>query len=145
MCWFRGERGQSQAAGLRIDNLRAAAVLDSLFMAFRREVAELLVSQEEPTPAHFYDKIWPMRAIEAGWHVGVMGIEVDHLGGTTLVAEPAYYHDMARWCQENGIDPGENPGMAVYLEAERRWLSEYRDTKKLMPGAVGGNYVYRRS
>jgi hypothetical protein len=145
MCFFRGERGQSQAAGLRIADLRPAAVLDSLFMAFRRDVAALLSEQEEPTPAHFYDKIWPMRAIEAGWHVGVMGVEVDHMGGITLVAETQYTEDMYRWCDANGIDHGGNPNLAVYLEAERRFLSEYREDKRMIPGRVGADYVYRRS
>lgn len=144
MCFFRGERGQTQAAGLRITELHPAAILDSLFMAFRKETAEQLARMEDPTPAHFYDKIWPMRAIENKWHVAVMGVEVDHLGGTTLVAEPAYWNDMARWCKEQGIEYGENPGMAVYVEAERRWLQEFRDDKHLMPGRVGSDYAYRR-
>jgi hypothetical protein len=144
MCLFRGEKGQNQSAGKRVTGIHPAVVLDSLFMAFRREVAEILVAQEDPTPAHFYDKIWPMRSIEAGWRVAVMGSEVDHLGGTTLVAEPAYTRDMERWCRESGIDPGENPGMAVYLEAERRWLTEYRESKRIIPGRVGTDYVYRR-
>jgi len=144
MCYFRGERGQSQDAGLRITTLEPAAILDSMFMAFRREVAELLVTGEEPTPAHFYDKIWPMRAMEAGWKVAVLGTEVDHLGGTTLVAEPAFWPDMERWCREHGIEPGENPTMAVYLEAERRWLTEFREQKGLMPGRIDIGWVYRR-
>jgi hypothetical protein len=145
MCFFRGDKGQTQAAGLRIADLRPAAVLDSLFMAFRSEVAGLLVSQEAPTPAHFYDKIWPMRAIEAGYHVAVMGVEVDHMGGITLVAETQYTKDMYRWCRENGIDDQGNPNLAVYLEAEHRFLHEYRDTKHLIPGGVGTDYVYRRA
>ena len=144
MCFFRGDKGQSQAAGLKITNLRPAAILDSLFMAFRKEVAELLVSQEAPTPAHFYDKIWPMRAIEAGYHVGVQGVEVDHMGGITLVAETQYTDDMYRWCNENGIDHKGNPNLAVYLEAEHRFLSEYREQKKLIPGRVGNDYAYAK-
>jgi GT2 family glycosyltransferase len=144
MCFFRGDRGQPQSAGLRITDLRPAAVLDSLFMAFRSEVAGLLVSQEAPTPAHFYDKIWPMRAIEAGYHVGVLGVEVDHMGGITLVAETQYTNDMVRWCAENGIDDKGNANLAVYLEAERRFLLEYRNNKHLIPGGVSSTYAYRR-
>lgn len=140
---FRGTPGLGQAqAGLRITGLEPAAILDSMFMAFRRELAIKLLEGEEPTPAHFYDKIWPMRALEWGWRVGILGVEIDHLGGTTLVAEPAFWHDMVRWCRAQGI-AAENPTMALYLEAERRWLTEFRAEKRVMPGGVGVDWVFR--
>lgn len=140
---FRGTPGLGQQqAGIVVKNLTPAAILDSLFMAFRREVAVKLLEGEEPTPAHFYDKIWPMRALQWGWHVGVLGVEIDHLGGTTLVAEPAFWHDMVRWCREQGI-VAENPTLAVYLEAERRWLHEFRAASRVMPGGVGDDWKFR--
>jgi GT2 family glycosyltransferase len=140
MCNFRGDRGQTQAAGLLITNLRPSIVLDSLFMIFRRPVIDILGIDDDIVPAHFYDKIWCMRAIEHGWQVGTLGIEVDHMGGMTLVAEPAYEMDMRRWCEERGIAHDDNGGAAVYREAERRWLDEYRDQKQQIPAWIDGQW-----
>lgn len=149
MCFFRGEKGQTQDAGMRIYDLRPAILLDSLFMMFRRSAIPDLKIDENVAPCHFYDKIWSCRMIEAGWKVAVLGSEIDHIGGQTAVLE-ASYNDAARdWCIAQGIDyfnhktnltnevvVGENPGLAVYLEAERRFLTEYRDTKRLFPCVV---------
>lgn len=140
MCFFRGERGQSQAAGQRIVNLQPSLILDSLFIAMRPTVIGALGVDEDITPAHFYDKIWPLRAIEAGWRVATLGVEVDHLGGETIVAEPAYHDDMRRWCEEHGLAAGDDPGGAVYAEAERRFLTEYRQSKGKVPAWVDAEY-----
>lgn len=142
MCYFTGRRGQSQNAGLRIDNLRPSLILDSLFMAFRAEVIPALQIDGSETPAHFYDKIWPTRAIQAGWRVATLGVAVDHMGGMTLVAEPNYELDMRRWCESQGIDWGDNAGAAVYREAERRWL-EYR-TEGYFPCWIDESYTVHR-
>lgn len=145
MCNFRGEQGQLQEhTGKKIDDLRPALILDSMFMAFRTELIPKLGIDETITPAHFYDKILPMRAVEAGNHVAVLGVEIDHMGGTTLVGEPAFELAMRHWCQKQGLQYGENAGAAVYMEAERRWLEEYRDKKGMIPLFVDENYaVYR--
>lgn len=138
MCNFRGERGQTQAqTGRRVTDLRASLILDALFLAFRPAVLPSLTLDESLPPAHFYDKIWPAQAIEAGWRVATLGIEVDHLGGRTLVGQAAALKDdWARWCTEHGVDPGDDPGLAMYREAERRWLSEWRDNKHFMPARI---------
>lgn len=145
MCNFNGSRGQLQEhTGKRIRDLRPALILDSMFMAFRKGVIPKLDIPEEVPPAHFWDKILPMRAVEADYRVAVLGIDIDHLGGTTLVAEPRFEGDMRLWCEKWGLEPGQNAGMAVYLEAERQWLTEYRDQKNLMPIKVNSDYsIYR--
>ena len=70
-----------------------------------------------------------------------MGIEVDHLGGITSVAEPQFEIDMQTWCIEHNIPVNGNAGLAVYLEAEWRFLTEYRDKKHFIPCRVGADYV----
>jgi GT2 family glycosyltransferase len=138
---FLGKKGQLQEhTGERIWDFRAALILDSMFMAIRNSIIPELNIPEDVTPAHFYDKIIPLRALEAGYRTGVLGIEIDHLGGTTLVAEPRYEPDMRAWCEKWGIDPGKDAGMAVYLEAERRYLSEYRDQKNFIPLKVDAEF-----
>lgn len=145
MCNFNGSRGQLQEhTGKRIRDLQAALILDSMFMAFAKGVIPQIGIPENVPPAHFWDKILPMRAVEHDWHVAVLGIDIDHLGGTTLVAEPRFETDMRAWCAKWDIDPGQNAGMAVYLEAERQWLSEYRDQKRMMPLKVANDHtIYR--
>lgn len=152
MCFFRGGpvqvgdrtiNGQAQAAGLRITDVQPSCVLDSLFMMFRREVVPKLVHSEEEwlgiTLAHFYDRIWPCRVIEAGYRVATMGVECDHLGGMTTTANERYRDDCIKWLEARNI-PYDNPETEMYLVAERAFLSEYREGKKFLPCKVGQDY-----
>jgi hypothetical protein len=131
MCWFRGERGQSQAAGRRIRDLTPALILDSLFMCMRQPVLSALRVDQHTPLCHFVDKIWPLRTIRAGWKVGVLGVEIDHMGGMTAVSDNRYPEDARQWCLQEGVNPGQDPGLALYLEAERRWLAEARQAGML--------------
>jgi GT2 family glycosyltransferase len=130
-CHFRGESGQPQAAGRRITGLEPAIVLDSLFMAMRRPVVDALGVDIHTPLCHFVDKLWCLRAIEAGWRVGVLGVEVDHLGGQTAIGVESYREDARRWCLSEGFDPGDDPGLAIYKEAERRFLAEAARLRRL--------------
>ena len=156
MCYFRGEKGQNQAAGLRITDVRPALLLDSLFMMFREEVIPFLDINQDIAPCHFYDKIWCCKTLEHGWRIAVLGSEIDHMGGQTAVGEPEYDDFAKEWCDARGLDYynhvaqsgmteiGYNPGLAVYLEAERRFLSEYRDEKRFLPCQVDKDYNISR-
>lgn len=152
MCYFSGRSvqvgdrqilAQDQAAGLRINDLRPSLVLDSLFMMFHRDVIPKLVVNgerwEDITLAHFYDRIWPLRVIEAGMRVATMGIECDHLGGMTTTGNERYRDDCIKWLNDHGI-PFDNPETEMYLVAERRFLTEYREQKKFMPASIGVDY-----
>jgi len=153
MCFFRGStvnipnlgqvKGQSQDAGARITDLRPSACLDSLFMMFRRDVIPSLMTDfdhwKDITLAHFYDRIWPIRTIEAGYHVATMGVECDHLGGMTCVANTRYRDDCIKWLDSRGLTY-ENPETEMYLIAERRYLGEYRESKHFIPCKVDANY-----
>lgn len=135
---FRGAVGQQQA-GIRLTDLAPAVCLDSLFMVFRREVIPSLLIDENITLCHFYDKIWTMRTIEAGWRVGVLGIDIDHMGGQTSTTSD--YDQTARaWCEKRGIPVPQSGDLAMYLEAERRWLTEYRDQKHFIPCSISPTY-----
>lgn len=146
VCFFRGEPGyQDQSAGGRVHGLVPAACLDSLFMMFRREGIEKLNEDwDNLTLAHFYDRIWPLRLVEQGYHVATMGIECDHMGGQTTVANPRYYADCKTWLEERNL-PYENPETEMYLVAERRYLSEYREGKQFIPCRINGDYSYERT
>lgn len=141
MLWFRG-LGQPQTAGLRISDLRPAAILDSLFMMFRASDILLLKWEDKPTLAHFYDKIWPMRLIQQGKRVAVLGSECDHWGGVTIVANERYEESCRQWLEENHIKPfldePYNYGLGMYLEAQRRLHDEFFG--KMYPCTVEADY-----
>jgi hypothetical protein len=144
MCYFRG-LAQLQSAGRRVTGLEPAVVLDSLFMMFRRTaIRDLRIEQDRPTLAHFYDKIWPLRLIQKGWRVAVLGSEVDHWGGITCVANPRFTEACHEWCKENnlhtlpmGTEVG-NWNLVMYQEAERRMFNEFRG--KLIPAKVESDW-----
>lgn len=141
MCNFRGERGQlQQHTGARIFDLRPGLILDSLFMGFRREAVPRLNITPDIPLAHFMDRIWPMKLIEYGYRVGILGVEIDHIGGTTICGA-AYEASAKEWCATQGIPIETTGDLAMYLEAERRWLGEYRDDKKLIPARVRSDWM----
>lgn len=146
MCHFNGSKGQPQSAGERIDDLRPSVLLDSLFMMFRLAAIPGLRIDEHIAPCHFYDKIWSMRTIENGWRVATLGVEVDHIGGQTAVGVARFREDARQWCEQEGcMHLSPDPLTALYLEAERRFLTEYRDQKRMMPSHVTPNYTFVRT
>lgn len=121
--------------GRRVTGYEKGAVVDGLAMIFRRKALEEMQFKSSFPVHHFYDKLMSSQMLEKNWHVGILGIACDHFSGQT-VAHEAKYHALAmQWCIERGIQPGENNNwdLAIYREAERQWLSEYRDQKHLIP------------
>jgi hypothetical protein len=110
-----------------------------MFMLWRYPVVDFLCIDNHTTLCHFEDKLMPLRAIAAGWRVAVLGLEVDHMGGQTAVLEGIRFEqDAASWCRQEGISfwdgsPGNDipnssqrgvsASLALYLEAERRFLT----------------------
>lgn len=136
MCFFRGEKGQTQDAGKRVTDLVPAAILDSVVMLVRKPVIPALKIDENISICHFYDKIWPLRLYEAGWKTGVLGVEMDHMGGMTAVVNPRYHESAREWCRKHGLSD-DDPGTAIYLDAENRFLGEYR-AKRMIPNRMDG-------
>jgi hypothetical protein len=138
---FRGAPGyQPSTTGLRKRELTPAACLDSMFMMFTDDAIELLNEDWDRLPlAHFYDRIWPLRLIEKGFHVATLGVEIDHMGGMTTVGNVRYRDDCIRWLKDQNI-PFENPETEMYLEAERRYFSEFKG--RIFPCRIGGDYAY---
>lgn len=132
-------KGQDPSAGRRIDGIEPAIVLDSLFMLFRRGVIPHLEHSiddwNDITLAHFYDRIWPIRTIEAGYHVVTMGSDNDHIGGLTTTGSERYRNDCIKWLEDRNI-PYDNPETSMYLVAEERYLREYRDEKHFLPAII---------
>lgn len=141
--------GQDQSAGLRVNGLHPAVCLDSLFMMFRRDVVPHLKIDSDITLAHFYDRIWPIRTIEANYKVAVLGIDQDHIGGMTTTANMRYRNDCQQWLDDRnlGFDPRNttsDPETEMYLIAENRYLGEYRELKRFLPCRIGPDYAIQR-
>jgi len=132
MCNFNGKAGQLQEhTGRRITDLQPALILDSMFMAMRRPVVDLLGIDKHIVQCHFYDKIWPLMTVQAGWQVGVLGLDVDHKGGITSTGT-RFEEDCMKWCDQEGLSyESGKANLAVYIEAERRWLGYARSVGKL--------------
>ena len=74
---------------------------------------------------------------ELGYEVGVLGIGCDHISGQTVNQENAYHIMAKEWLDNHPTAHRDLPSDSeIYLEAERQWLSEYRDNKHLVPTRV---------
>ena len=144
MCCFNGTKGQPRSTGYCDSSLRPALVLDSLFMLFRRSIVPQLKIEKTIVPCHFMDRIWPLKVIDMGYRVGVMGVEIDHLGGVTECAEPKYHTEAIKWCERNGVDHQGNPNHAIYKLGEKLYLDEYREQRHIIPCRISQNWAISR-
>jgi hypothetical protein len=123
---LRGTRGHASAEdiGVRVTDLRPSVAVDGLFMAFRRGALAALTLDRSLPPAHFYDFIWGAQVIDAGWRLGTLGVEVDHIGWSTEVGQAAALDpEWRRWCIEQGIDAGADPMAAIRAVGAQRWAA----------------------
>jgi len=136
----RGEDKQwigspAKAHGRADSGFSVAAVVDGCAMIFRRAVLEQIKQRANFPPHHFYDRLLSSETREAGWSMGVLGIMCDHISGQTVNQEPAYNSFAEQWATTHGFTKGDlhNWDSVLYKEAERQWLTEYRDIKHLVP------------
>lgn len=127
----------AEAHGKRNVGISKAAVVDGCAMIFRREVLESIDQRPDYPPHHFYDRLLSCEVQERGWEVAVLGIACDHISGQTVNQEQGY-HDLAKeWCQSHlMIATDNNWDAAVYDEAGRQWITEYRGIKHMVPRKV---------
>ncbi len=105
-------------------------------MIIRREAWERIGYREDWPPHHFYDRLISCQMLEAKYKVGVLGIACDHISGQTVSKEERYEKLASKWCHKNHIAKTHNWDDAMYREAERRFLYEYRQVKHLVPVRV---------
>lgn len=137
------------------------AVVDGCVMIFRRSVLESIGQKEGFVLHHWYDRLLSCQVIEAGFKVGILGMEFAHLSGQTAnhsprwvetsrdwfkatygIEEPRQWAELrADWVKRgNSPSKGKVPDQwdyASYLEGEYQFLTEYRDQKRIVPN-VGG-------
>lgn len=132
--------------GRQYDGFTNAAVVDGCAMIFRKSVLEQIPQRENFPPHHFYDRLLSCEVKERGYTVGVLGIACDHISGQTVNKEIEYSdmarewaiaHDMYRQDDKlNYLPHYHNWDTELYKEAEKQWLSEYRDQKHLVPCVI---------
>jgi len=121
---LRGTRGHASAEqlGTRITDLRPAAAVDGLFMAFRRRVLEHITLDRTMPPAHFFDFIWGAQLVRAGWRIATLGVEIDHIGWSTGYRLSAELDgEWRRWCAERDLEAGDDPMAVIRARGERDW------------------------
>lgn len=122
-----GQASPAEAHGRRMTGFEPAAVLDHCSMIFRREMLKQLTPQENNyAPEHFYDRILSCEVLEKGWHLGVLGISVDHFSGGIGPGNAEADALRKRWLQDERIpfDP-ERSDLATYVESERRFKARF--------------------
>jgi GT2 family glycosyltransferase len=132
-----GEGTKAEDHGRRIDDLRPAAVVDGCSMVFRRSALASIGRRRGFPPHHFYDRLQSCQLLEAGWRIGVLGVACDHLGNRTAGSQLAWKSLARRWAVRRGLEaPDDDWELALYREAERQFLAEWRDAKAFIPLTV---------
>lgn len=133
------EGSPASVHGAQNSGYTKAAVIDGCAMVFRKSVLERISQRADFPPHHFYDRLLSCEVREMGYEIGVLGIGCDHISGQTVNQEPKY-HELARaWIAEHmpvDLTKPQSYDSLIYKEAERQWLTEYRDQKHLVPYRV---------
>ncbi len=123
--------------GSVLTGLKPSTIFDSLAMCFRLDILNQVGIPDDMPPHHWYDRIMTLRIIDAGWRAATLGIAFDHDGGGSSGGLMEFSKN---WCEENGLDPGENPDLTMYMYG----LSIFdRDYAWRLPLYVDMDYNYR--
>ena len=95
-----------------LQDMFPSCVFDSLAMCFRVDAFKKLPIPDNMPPHHWYDRIITLLMIESGWRAATIGIAFDHHGGGSSTNLLTFSED---WCAKNGVDPGQNADLAMYL------------------------------
>lgn len=153
---------EAEAHGKRSEGMTVdGSVVDGCVMIFRKSVLESIEHKEDFPRHHFYDRMLSCQVAEKGFRIGILGIKFSHLNGQTANHEDKWWMLSKQWAKDNlGIsEPAEwlnlhpewvksttNPSRGhqpngwdhvAYLEAEYRFLKEFRDEKHLVPLVFG--------
>jgi len=147
---------KAEIHGRRTIGTESAAVLDHCSMIFRISMLRQLPPQQASgyAPHHFYDRILSCEVLNRGWHIAMMGIECDHFGGGTGLCKVPHEGPeqgvlnrnelYKKWLDEKKIpwkEEDNNLDFLVYTEAEKIFLSKWRDETHFIPVKVTPDYT----
>lgn len=130
--------------GQRITEIIPAGCFDHCCMIYKVSEFDLIKSWfPNAPPMHFEDRILPAAANYYGYHCALIGVDCDHLSGAKSTGMANYYTAVARWLDSLGWPHPEdgNYDRAAYLEAERQFLTKWRDEVHLVPFHLDANYT----
>lgn len=128
----------ASAHGMTNAEYTKAAVVDGCAMVFRRWALEHIKQRENFPPHHFYDRLLSCEVRELGYEMGVLGIGCDHISGQSVNGSKAYEKMAEEWATAHGLSLGDrhNWDSVIYQEAEKQWITEYRENKHFIPCRV---------
>lgn len=139
---FLGLKGQSQYfLGEPLRGFSPVLAVDSLFMLFRKEAIELLDIDESISLYHWYDRIWSMRLIEKGCHVGVYGASIDHKSGVTAFGAK-YKENAIKWCEDNNLNYRPDADETIYKYLQKKYVEEF---KHIIPAKIDKNWKIKKT
>ena len=141
-----GQCAAAEVHGRR--NLAAvpAAIFDPCIMIFRiSQLLELTPQKGKYAPHHFYERNLCCEVVTKGWHMLNIGVACDHLSGGIADGIKKREEMYREWLDGENVAWKEGfTDQAIYDEAERRFLREYRDEKRLIPFGIDADYQIRR-
>lgn len=121
-----------------------AGCFDHCVMIYRVSAFDTIKSWwPSPPPMHFEDRILPAAANYYGYHCVILNVDCDHISGAKSTGMSNYFNAVKRWLDANNLPHPEdgNYDRSAYLEAERQFLSKWRDEVGLIPFNVDKNYT----
>lgn len=122
---------------LERDELMPSSVLDSLCMIFRVDYLRQIGIPDDWPPHHWFDRLFCVKMIKAGYDVATIGIEFDHRGGSST--GQVYDDFVIKWGEDNNIQEGENADIIMYNKGLQLFLNEYSHESPLL---VGNDWDY---
>jgi hypothetical protein len=139
---FLGLKGQSQYfLGKPLRGFTPALAVDSLFMLFRREAIDMLKINNKIALYHWYDRIWSMRLIEKGYHVGIFGASIDHKSGVTAFGDK-YKTDAIKWCKDHNLNYRPDPDEVIYKYLQDKYIEEF---KHIIPAKIDKDFKVEKT
>lgn len=141
---WNGEKLDSgYQTGLILRESKPAAFLDHCALVFDIKHLKTLKPQRgNYSPWHYYDRILCLLVLEAGLHIKYVGVLMDHFCNGTGIGLDNLREIGREWLKEEGLyDNEETIDLNLYAEAERRFMTEFRDEKGMVPCSVDENFV----
>jgi hypothetical protein len=77
-------------------------------------------------PHHFYDRIIPLKLIDAGYKIATLGLGFDHWSGATANSSEKYTESGKKWLEATGqYQDGVNIDKQIYDIAEKQFFTEF--------------------
>lgn len=127
----------SEYHGLRFTGERDVVVLDSLAIFMKQSLFNV-VDWADMSPHHWFDRIIPLRYIDAGYKIRLAGIGFDHDDGS-IVGQGALEKLAMNWCKSAGIEKdGDSWDETMWRYGKKIFQNDWSNRLGSMIQAAGG-------